>query len=148
MNIRYCPTCCRIYPYEYISSSCECGSKSGLIKQKDINEKLLKEKCFCVRCSRLRKYVGHCQECGSRMVRPENQQQNFMRNNVIYKQPRRTDQNETQSIQANIPKCPTCGSTNVSKISAGKKAVGFATVGLFSSNFGKTMECKNCGYKW
>lgn len=45
-------------------------------------------------------------------------------------------------------KCPTCGSTNISKISTAKKAVGFATVGVFSSNFGKTMECKNCGYKW
>lgn len=46
------------------------------------------------------------------------------------------------------PKCPTCGSTNVNKISGVKKAAGFMTVGVFSSNFGKTMECKNCGYKW
>lgn len=50
--------------------------------------------------------------------------------------------------QNNIPKCPTCGSINVDKISTTKKALGFATVGVFSSNFGKTMECKNCGYKW
>lgn len=48
----------------------------------------------------------------------------------------------------NIPKCPTCGSTNVEKISTAKKAFGFAMVGLFSSNLGKTMHCKNCGYKW
>lgn len=47
-----------------------------------------------------------------------------------------------------IPKCPTCQSTNIIKISATKKALGFVTVGFFSSNFGKTMECKNCGYKW
>ena len=48
----------------------------------------------------------------------------------------------------NTPKCPTCGSTNIEKISAGKKAIGFVAVGVFSSNFGKTMHCKNCGYKW
>lgn len=48
----------------------------------------------------------------------------------------------------NIPRCPTCNSTNVTKISAVKKATGFALVGIFSSNFGKTMQCKNCGYKW
>ena len=48
----------------------------------------------------------------------------------------------------NVPKCPTCGSTNVEKISTAKKAFGFAMVGLFSSNLGKTMHCKNCGYKW
>ena len=48
----------------------------------------------------------------------------------------------------NTPKCPTCGSTNVHKISTGMKALGFITVGIFSSNFGKTMECKQCGYKF
>lgn len=48
----------------------------------------------------------------------------------------------------NVPKCPTCQSTNIKKISVGSKAVGFATVGVFSSNFGKTMVCNNCGYKW
>lgn len=53
-----------------------------------------------------------------------------------------------QAQRANVPKCPTCGSTNVEKISTAKKAVGFAMVGVFSSNLGKTMECKNCGYKW
>ena len=48
----------------------------------------------------------------------------------------------------NTSKCPTCGSTNIEKISTTKKAIGFVAVGVFSSNFGKTMHCKNCGYKW
>ena len=55
---------------------------------------------------------------------------------------------QIQEQSKNIPKCPTCGSTNVNKISSVKKATGFFAVGIFSSNFGKTMECKNCGYKW
>ena len=50
--------------------------------------------------------------------------------------------------KSNIPKCPTCGSTNIKPISTTKKAIGFVTFGVFSNNFGKTMECKNCGYKW
>lgn len=50
--------------------------------------------------------------------------------------------------QSNTPHCPTCNSTNVQKISVAKKATGFALVGIFSSNFGKTMQCKNCGYKF
>lgn len=48
----------------------------------------------------------------------------------------------------NIPKCPTCQSTNIEKISLTQKAVGGALFGLFSSNVRKTMHCKNCGYKW
>ena len=48
----------------------------------------------------------------------------------------------------NRPKCPTCGSTNIEKISLGKKAVGGALFGIFSSNVRKSMHCKSCGYKW
>lgn len=33
-------------------------------------------------------------------------------------------------IDQNLPKCPTCGSTNVNKISGAKKAAGFITVGI------------------
>lgn len=46
------------------------------------------------------------------------------------------------------PKCPTCGSTNIEKISITKKAFGGAMFGLFSSDVRNTMHCKNCGYKW
>lgn len=48
----------------------------------------------------------------------------------------------------NKPKCPTCGSLNVEKISTGKKVFGGAMFGLFSSDVRNTMHCKNCGYKW
>ena len=48
----------------------------------------------------------------------------------------------------NKPKCPTCNSTNVEKISTTKKIFGGAMFGLFSSDVRNTMHCKNCGYKW
>lgn len=48
----------------------------------------------------------------------------------------------------NKPKCPTCGSRNIEKISLTKKAFGGAMFGLFSSDIRNTMHCKNCGYKW
>lgn len=48
----------------------------------------------------------------------------------------------------NKPKCPTCSSTNVEKISTTKKILGGAMFGLFSSDVRNTMHCKNCGYKW
>lgn len=47
-----------------------------------------------------------------------------------------------------IPRCPTCNSPDICKISIGRKIVGFGVAGVFSSNFGKTMVCNNCGYKW
>ena len=48
----------------------------------------------------------------------------------------------------NQPKCPTCGSTNIEKISLTKKATGGLLFGIFSSDVRKQMHCKDCGYKW
>lgn len=50
--------------------------------------------------------------------------------------------------QSNVPHCPTCGSTNIEKISMTRKAVGFLAVGFLSSSARNTYRCKNCGYKW
>lgn len=46
------------------------------------------------------------------------------------------------------PKCPTCSSTNIKKISGTKKAASIIGFGILSNNIGKTYECLNCRYKW
>lgn len=48
----------------------------------------------------------------------------------------------------NIPKCPTCGSTDIKDISTLNRMVSVGAFGLASDKIGKTKECKNCGYKW
>ena len=53
-----------------------------------------------------------------------------------------------QQSQPNTPKCPTCQSTNIKKISTTNRLISVATLGLASSKIGKQFECKNCGYKW
>lgn len=50
--------------------------------------------------------------------------------------------------QSNIPKCPTCGSTNISKIGTFNRMLSTGFLGLASGKIGKTMRCKNCGYNW
>lgn len=46
------------------------------------------------------------------------------------------------------PKCPTCSSTNISKISTTSKVAGAAFFGLFSKTAKSQFKCNNCGYKW
>jgi DNA-directed RNA polymerase subunit RPC12/RpoP len=49
------------------------------------------------------------------------------------------------------PKCPTCGSTDIEKISTGKKLAYVAGFGILAPAFKKArsqFECKSCGYKW
>lgn len=48
----------------------------------------------------------------------------------------------------NYTKCPTCGSSNVKRISTSKRMVSVATLGIASNSMGKTYECLNCKMKW
>lgn len=57
-------------------------------------------------------------------------------------------QEQVEKQKDNRPKCPTCGSTNIEKISVTKKAVGGFMFGIFSSDVRNTMHCKSCGAKW
>lgn len=50
--------------------------------------------------------------------------------------------------QARTPKCPSCGSSNISKIGVVGRAVSFSLVGFASSKLGKTHKCNNCGTTW
>lgn len=73
---------------------------------------------------------------------------------VVHKQATPTNNIQYTPVEhksvSNVPmiKCPTCGSTNVKKISLTSKAVGGAMFGLFSSNIRNTFKCEKCGYKW
>ena len=50
----------------------------------------------------------------------------------------------------NIPKCPTCGSTNIRRISGTEKAVNTAAFGLYGNKRKCQFECQNpnCRYRW
>lgn len=53
-----------------------------------------------------------------------------------------------EDLKVNKPKCPTCGSTNVNKISTTSKVVGATMFGLFSKTARSQFKCNSCGYKW
>lgn len=47
-----------------------------------------------------------------------------------------------------LPKCPSCGSTNISKIGVGERALSVGMFGMLSKKIGKTHKCNNCGNMW
>lgn len=49
---------------------------------------------------------------------------------------------------SNIPKCPICGSTDLSKVSSISKAGSVLMFGLLSQKVKKTWHCNNCKYEW
>lgn len=48
----------------------------------------------------------------------------------------------------NVPKCPTCHSTNIKKIGGANKIISIKVFGVYSSKINKTFKCENCGYTW
>ena len=58
------------------------------------------------------------------------------------------DKHQSSSQQPNLPHCPVCNSTNIEKISFGKKAKGSFLFGFLSSDVRKQMHCMDCGYKF
>lgn len=56
---------------------------------------------------------------------------------------------QTQKQQAsNVPKCPTCQSTNIRKIGSVERGASIWAFGLLSKKINKTFKCNSCGYTW
>ena len=83
----------------------------------------------------------------------EKKSQDIKKNRIIGERNRIVEE-LTKPVELNIPnhvngaKCPNCGMETVKKITSPKRVASIGLFGLFSSNFGKTMECDSCGYKW
>lgn len=58
------------------------------------------------------------------------------------------ERQEKLQKQQNIPKCPTCGSTDIKKLSTTSKVLGVGLLGLASKTVGKTYKCNKCGCYW
>ncbi len=50
--------------------------------------------------------------------------------------------------QNRVTKCPSCGSSNISRIGVINRVVSTHFLGLASSKIGKTHKCNNCGTTW
>lgn len=50
--------------------------------------------------------------------------------------------------QSRVPKCPTCQSTNIRRMSELERGASILVFGIFSKKINKTFKCNNCGYTW
>lgn len=146
-NLLVCQHCQTYFFTDLEETNC-CPHCNSQLEISDItyeNYKSMPKVKKCKNCKRkYPKIFIKCPKCNQQLIKlsTENKQLDKQVNEI------KKEIQKYQEKQSNIPKCPTCGSTNVEKISTTKKAIGFVAVGVFSSNFGKTMHCKQCGYKW
>ena len=96
----------------------------------------------CPKCKTIyNDYDQYCLKCNYKLQFIQNSE-------IVDYSPNSNLIDKPQSQQANTPKCPTCGSTNVKYISTLNRAVSIGVFGLFSSKIGKNYECLNCKAKW
>lgn len=103
--------------------------------------------------------VGHMEKKGEYRwieILEEEVAQNPLFDKEIYESRIKAEQEEWESrpkyvpkpLNSNLPKCPTCGSTNIKKISDTAKVAGALMFGLLSKTAKSQFKCNNCGYKW
>ena len=97
----------------------DCGSLSGTLEENDFK--------LGVRCS----------NCGKLHIMLEKHTTINNRNSA-----------PKSPVNVNVPKCPTCGSTNIQRISASAKLSGAMMFGIFSKTAKSQWKCRNCGSKW
>ncbi len=57
--------------------------------------------------------------------------------------------NNSEEKKVYIPRCPTCGSPDIKKLSDGETTFKYASEGVGHPNYTfKTFVCNNCGYAW
>lgn len=102
--------------------------KCQIRKQYDVNAKV-DFTCKC--CGRKMKYITTIRKNSTQPYKKENYYSSI-----------------NDNVSSHQPKCPTCGSTNIQKISGTKRWLSTGLFGLASSDIGKSMVCKSCGCKW
>lgn len=145
-KIKECHRCACVignYHTAYSSGICPyCGEKlvegprinegKAYLRQKEIYEQFVKN-------------IPESEECYLRRLAKEDVED---KERVARWKAKNAERAAAAQANACVPKCPTCGSTNVQRISTASRLGSTMLFGLASSKIGKTMECKNCGYKW
>lgn len=103
------------------------------------------KQCLMIAEGRKSIYCENCSNFEDIYVSPELQKE-FDRQNREYA----AQKMRPQAVHTvNVPKCPICGSTDLSKITATQKAVKIAIFGIFGmGDNGKTWKCNSCGSKF
>ncbi|MBD5136388.1 MAG: zinc-ribbon domain-containing protein [Lachnospiraceae bacterium] len=89
-----------------------------------------------------------CPDCGKQLEYYETE---IIDNNtnLVVERSVEESQKDLQNTQfSNKPKCPTCHSADIKKVSVTSKVTNTALFGIFGTKRYKTFHCNNCGYEW
>lgn len=114
------------------------------------------EQIFCPECNQLKQQetddyhfrMEHDEETKAKTQQYLNDKAEYRKNNADNIAQLTNKINNTKIQQTYIPKCPTCGSPDIVRISSMTKAINIALFGLLGNRRKKTFHCNNCKYEW
>lgn len=165
-DVMYCEKCGHVGYVVFCKKCKNCGIKMKLLPeslkykyhifvedwaQTSHEEKLVREENFVM--SELESKPLFSMENYQKQIEKQTQRHqeivDYDERKMLERQTKNIAQMQKEKNKINcIPKCPGCGSTNVSKIGIVNRAVSVELVGLASNKIGKTHKCNNCGTTW
>lgn len=82
-----------------------------------------------------------CKHCGKQVIV-------LKKHTTVDHRTKSLEKQQESNISDSTPKCPTCGSTNIKKISSTAKVTNTVLFGIFGNKRKKQFHCESCGYEW
>lgn len=125
---------------------CACCGQSACSKHWRFSNGLL-----CMECEELSSKLIKCPDCSKEVSRRASSCPHcgFPISGLPEDQLIPITASQHQRINISTPKCPTCQSDSIQKISTSNKVGKIALFGIFAiGKISKTFKCNNCGYQW
>lgn len=109
--------------------------------------------CYCLKCNRrLIEYnLTESDDEASLLQRNwKKRDDNSIKYKTNIRSKKQSALNDVHAQPQNLPKCPTCGSTNIRHISSTERGVNAVMFGFFGNKRKCQFEClnPNCRYRW
>lgn len=121
-----------------------CGYIGEEIKKQDFIDNFQCPDCNCLEGTleeNKNLIAVRCKHCGKQVIVLE-------KHTTVDHRTKSLEKQQESSISDNTPKCPTCGSTNIKKISSTAKVTNTVLFGIFGNKRKKQFHCESCGYEW
>lgn len=104
---------------------------------------------ICRKCNQMNlEDADECIMCGGRELDIATEEEINVFSERVRKENNEAIVREAFKREENVPKCPTCGSTNVEPITWASSIASTLLLGPYSKTYWSQFQCNNCGYMW
>lgn len=121
-----------------------CGYIEKEVKKQDFVDNFQCPDCNCLEGTleeNKNLIAVRCKHCGKQVIVLE-------KHTTVDHRTKSVENQQVNSISESAQKCPTCGSTNIKRISTTAKMTNTMLFGIFGNKRKKQFHCESCGYEW